>query len=141
MTTRLTCLSCEHTFDSDAATLLAYTSGDGACPQCGNSFSLGENGVSWATARKSTGELASQGAYFHDLLKCCVTRLSYNFTGQTGEIHFPAENCPDMHGCITLFQQLADVGEVPEVVAIQTYVGGHRDTRYFLDDGHWKARL
>jgi hypothetical protein len=71
-------------------------------------------------------------ALYDPRLMCNVVSLGYYAKGRIGTLYLAEGDCCDMRGCIELFE-----GIDPEVMLIQTYSGGVRDTRYRRTGGGW----
>jgi hypothetical protein len=72
-------------------------------------------------------------------LVCRVQQLSYDFRTWTGRLDFPAGNCCDMSGAISIFTAID-----PDVRVIETFAGGNADTIYRLSGegrGEWEALM
>lgn len=61
-------------------------------------------------------QLDGRAVWFDARLKCFVHKLNYNFDTKTGHLIMDRNSCPDMAGCIALFQQID-----PRVEIIHAY--------------------
>jgi hypothetical protein len=69
-----------------------------------------------------------------DRLVCRVRWMTYDFRSRTGRLDFPAGDCCDMTGAVSIFTAID-----PEVRAIETYAGGEPDVFYRRNGRGWSA--
>jgi hypothetical protein len=63
-----------------------------------------------------------------------VNAISYDFRTRIGRLAMPPRCCPDMDGCIRLFQRID-----PDVARIETVAGAKPDTVYARGPHGWRA--